>query len=167
MATTTDIPEELSVIESPEVLKAFHSLNEKQQCFILHYLKCGVGAEAYRKSYNELADNSTAAVCGSQLLRNPNIKIILAAHQDFRDEDLQTVRKVFLEASTTAIKPIYGKDELGQPIKIEDLPDHDIRIKGANGLAKLHGLNAPDKQEHTGKDGGPIIIASTPTDEKL
>ncbi len=167
MATTTDIPEELSVIKNDEVIAAFNRLNLKQQKFILHYLKNGVGAEAYRQAYNECAEDTVAASCGSSLLRVPDIKIILKAFRDFQEEDFVTVRKVFVDAALTAIKPIYGKDANGQPEKIEDLPDHDIRIKGANGLAKLHGLNAPDKQEHTGKDGGPIIIASTPTDEKL
>lgn len=153
---SSEIPEELALLNSEKAVPAFHNLNLRQQKFILHYLGEGNGAEAYRQAYNELASDHVAAVCGSQLLTNPNIKIILEAFQDHKDEDLVLIRKTYIDAAKGAVKPVYGKDSNGQPEKVEDLPDHAIRVKAAESLSKLHGLNAADKHEVTGAGGKPI-----------
>ena len=160
------IPEELESVWDEKVSEAFKALEPRQRNFLLAYLGCWNGAEAYRKSYNDLANDRTAAACASRLLTKANIKTVLEAFLDTQVEDLLLVKQTYIEAAKTASKPIFGKDDLGQPILVMEQPDHDIRIKAAQSLAKLHGLNAPDKQEHTGKDGGPIILA-TPLDEKL
>lgn len=162
-----EIPEELGFIQGDKALPAFHRLNLKQQKFLLHYIREGNGAEAYRQSYNQLAEANVAATCASRLLTNVDIKAVLEAFQDHKDEDLILIRRTYVEAAKGAIKPIYGKDSDGQPEKVEDLPDYMTRIKAAEALAKLHGLNAPDKQELTGKNGGPVIIQSAPLDEGL
>jgi phage terminase small subunit len=157
----TEIPEELGFIQGDKALPAFHRLNLKQQKFLLHYIREGNGAEAYRQSYNELAEDNVAATCASRLLTNVDIKAVLEAFQDHKDEDLILIRRTYVDAAKGAIKPIYGKDSNGQPEKVEDLPDHDVRIKAAQSLAKLHGLNAAEKQEITGADGVPLTFAVT------
>ena len=146
---TAEIPEELSLLESEKALPAFHRLNLKQQKFLLHFLREGNGAEAYRNSYNELAGDHVAAVCGSRLLTNVDIKAVLEAFQDHKDEDLILVRKTYIDAARSASKPIFGKDNEGQPILVMEQDDHAVRIQAAEKLAKLQGLNAPDKQEVT------------------
>lgn len=158
-----EIPEELTEIADDKALPAFHRLSLKQQKFLLHYLREGNGAEAYRQSYNELADDHVAAVVGSRLLTNVDIKTVLSAFQDHKDEDLILIRGAYVDAIKTAIKPIYGKDSAGQPEKIEDLPDHLVRVKAASELSKLHGLNAAEKKEISGS----ITVMSSPTDEDL
>jgi len=151
-----EVPEEIALLQDEKAVPAFHRLNLKQQKFILHYLKEGNGAEAYRQSYNELANDTTAATCGSRLLTYADIKVVLAAFQDFRDEDLVLVRKTFVDAAKTASKPIFGKDNEGQPILVMEQEDHAVRVKAAESLAKLHGLNAADKHELSGPNGGPV-----------
>jgi hypothetical protein len=147
---TDAAPEELAIVWSDKIAAAFKALEPRQQKFLLAYLKCYVGSEAYRQSYNELASDKVASVCASRLLAHVSIKPILEAFVDHRTEDLFLVHKVYTDAATQAVKPIYGKDEDGQPIKIEDMPDHDIRIKAASALAKLGGLNAAEKKEVSG-----------------
>jgi phage terminase small subunit len=138
-------PEELAGIWDKDIHKAFMSLNPRQQKFIVVYAKEQVGSEAYRQAYNESASDKVASVCGSQLMANPSIRSIMERLSESSIEDLFIVKKALRDAATTAVKPIYGKDELNQPVKIEDLPDHDVRIKAASAMAKLHGFNAPDK----------------------
>lgn len=162
---TESAPEQLEQVWDEKISTAFHTLEPRQQKFILKYLECLNGAEAYRHAYNELAKDAVAAASASRLLTNVNVKTILTCFMDTKDEDFFLIRNTYKSAAEQAIKPIYGKDSDGQPIKIEDLPDHDTRIKGAQALAKLHGLNAPDKTET--KVSGNITIASTPQDETL
>lgn len=155
-----EIPEEIAILEDAKVQAAFHRLNIKQQNFLLAYLHGETGAEAYRQSYNEMADDHVAAVSGSRLLTNVDMKIVLEAFQDDKDEDLVLIKRTFRAAIKDAVKPVYGKDSEGQPEKIEDLPDHLVRIKAASELAKLHGLNAPEKKEISGS----VTILATPLD---
>lgn len=161
--TSPEIPEELLVLETKDATPAFQRLNLRQQKFVLHYLREGVAAEAYRQSYNECADDKVAASCGSRLLANADIKVILAAFRDFQEEDFVLIRKTFVDAARNASKPIFGKDDLGQPILVMEQEDHAVRVKAAESLAKLHGLNAAEKKEISGS----ITVMSSPTDEDL
>lgn len=160
---TAEIPEEFAEIADDKVLPAFHRLNLKQQKFLLHYIREGNAAEAYRQAYNELASDHVAAVVGSRLLTNVDMKTVLAAFQDHKDEDLILIRGAFVDAIKTAIKPIFGKDDQGQPILVMEQSDHLARIKAASELSKLHGLNAAEKKEISGS----ITVMSSPMDEDL
>jgi hypothetical protein len=142
---TDEAPEELAGIWDEEIKAAFADLREKQQKFLLAYVREGNGAEAYRQVYNPLASNHLAAACASQILSSIALKAILRRLADTRAEDMLLVKATFKEASETAIKPVYGKDEEGQPIKVEDIPDHDIRVRAADKLAKLSRLYAEDQ----------------------
>lgn len=160
---TDELPEELSLLADEKALPAFHRLNLKQQKFVLHYLTEGNGAEAYRQAYNGNANDQVAATCGSRLLTYVDIKTVLAAFQDHKDEDLVLIRRTFVNAARSASKPIFGKDDLGQPILVMEQEDHAVRVKAAEALAKLHGLNAAEKKEISGS----ITIESTIADESL
>lgn len=132
-----EAPEELSTVWDDQVRTAFATLPPKHQEFLLAYLRCWNGAQAYREVYNPQATPTVASSCGSRLLASANIQIVLKRFTDTRTEDLLLVRAVFKEAATEAIKPIFGKDENGQPSHIEDLPDYDVRVKAGDKLAKL------------------------------
>jgi len=162
LSIKADIPNELAQVDA-EILKKFHGLNDEQQAFLIGYLQGKSGAEAYRDAYGLPYGNQSAASSASLLLRHPNVTAVLEAFKGFRDEDLILVRKTYIAAATEAIKPIYGKDADGQPEKVEDLPDHAVRIKAAEALAKLHGLNAAEKKEISGS----VTIQSTASDENL
>jgi hypothetical protein len=142
-----DIPEELEPVWNADVASAFATLEARQRVFLLTYVKTWNGAEAYRQAYNPLANDHIATNSGSRLLAKEGIKIVLEAFLDTQIEDLLLVKRTYVEAAKTASKPIFGKDDLGQPIMVMEQPDHDVRIKAAQALAKLHGFNAADKVE--------------------
>ena len=132
-------PEELKDLWEDDCQKAWDLLNAKQRKFFLNWINCNFnGSEAYRQTYNKLASNTVAAVCASQALINPNIQILCGKLAQSQKSDLLLIRRVYKDAAE-AIKPIFGKDLDGQPEKIEDLPDHKIRIDAAEKLAKLNG----------------------------
>lgn len=158
-----EIPEELTEIADDKALPAFRRLNLRQQKFLLHYIREGNGAEAYRQAYNELASDHVAAVVGSRLLTNADIKTVLSAFQDHKDEDLILVRKTYVDAARGATKPIFGKDSEGQPILVMEQEDHAVRVKAASELSRLHGFNAAEKKEISGS----ITVQSSPLDEDL
>jgi len=139
----TNAPDELSGIWTDEIAAIFKGLQPKQRDFIIEYIKCGVGAEAYRRVYNPLASDPLAAASASQILSNINISSILSQFVTNKTEALFLVQKVYADAMYTATKPIFGKDDLGQPILVMEQPDHAIRVKAAEASAKLHGLNQP------------------------
>lgn len=164
-ADTDPIPEQLETVWDDSVADAFRALEPRQRNFLLAYLDTWNGAEAYRRSYNQLANDATAAACASRLLTKANVKSVLERFLDTQTEDLLLVKRTYIDAAKTASKPIFGKDDLGQPILVMEQADHDVRIKAAQALAKLHGLNAAEKTETTHKGG--ITITASPLDEKL
>lgn len=139
------VPEELEMIWDDEVARLFRTLPPNRQKFLVAYIREQHGTKAYREAYNPLASDNVGRACAGQILANPTVRAILERFTDRSLEALFVVPKTLFEAATTAMKPVFGKDEEGQPCHIEDLPDHDVRIKGALGLAKLYGLNAPEK----------------------
>jgi phage terminase small subunit len=159
------IPEELDPVWTDKVASAYRALEPRQRVFILAYVRTWNGAEAYRQAYNNLASDQVAANSASRLLAKVGMKDILEAFLETQTEDLLLVKRTYTEAARTATKPIFGKDEEGQPILVLEQADHDVRIKAAQALAKLHGLNAAEKQDL--KVSGTIIIQSSPLDEGL
>ena len=141
----SDIPEELAGIWGEEVKAVFAALRPKHQKFLVVYVRTGIAAEAYRQVYNPFAKDHLAAVCGSQIMTTLGIKAILKRLADTRMEDLFLVRETFREAATKAVKPIYAKDADGQPEKVEDIPDYDIRVKAGDRLARLNRLYDEDE----------------------
>lgn len=159
MGAPDDLPEEIALLDSLPAIEAFRALNPQQRVFVLAYINEGNGAEAYRQAYNNLASDTVAATCASRLLTYANIKAVLLAFRDHQEEDFRLVRQTFIDAAKTATKPIFGKDEQGQPILVMEQPDHDARTRAASALSKLQGLNAAEKTEVTGANGGPVNFA--------
>jgi hypothetical protein len=140
-----EIPEELATVWDKDVAESFRGLRPKHQDFLLAYIREGNAAAAYRKAYNALAKDHLASVCGSQVLATTGIQTVLKRFQDRKVEALFLVQKTLIEAAEGATKPIFGKDDEGQPILVMEQPDHAVRIKAAESLAKLHGLNAAEE----------------------
>lgn len=145
-------PEEMAGIWDEEIKAAFAALREKQQKFLVAYVREGNAAEAYRQVYNPFASDHLASSCGSQALATNGIKAILRRLADTRMEDLLLVRQTFKEAAMKAVKPIYAKDADGQPEKVEDLPDYDIRVKAGDRLARLNKLYDEDEVDPENPD---------------
>lgn len=145
-------PEELAGIWDDEIKTAFSDLREKQQKFLLAYVRFGSGAEAYRKVYNSQATPTLAASCGSQVLLSKGIQGILRRLSNTRLEDLMLVKATFKEAAERAVKPVFSKDKDGQPEHVEDIPDSDVRVKAADKLARLNKFYDEDEVDPENPD---------------
>jgi len=135
-------PEELEDIWDKEVSESWKNLNPKQQKFLVQWLSNGYNAsQAYRDVYNDLANNPTAAACGSRTLSNANIQTICGKLGNDNKTELILIKKAYKDA-LTAETPIFGDGQ-----KIMDIEDHKTRILAANSLAKLNGelLEKADK----------------------
>ena len=120
------------------------ALTSKQEKFAQVWHATGNKSEAYRQVYN--AKNSTdnvIAVEASRLSENPNVALrfyeLQQAAQKRNDTTVDALDAMFKEAF-----------EVGRDIK-----NPSAMVTAASGLAKLHGLNAPDKQQvdHSSTDG--------------
>lgn len=147
-------PEELACIWDDEIKTAFAALREKQQKFLVTYVREGNAAEAYRQVYNPMASDRLSSAAGSQALASISLKAILRRLADTRMEDLLIVRETFKEAATKAVKPVYAKDADGQPEKVEDIPDYDIRVKAGDRLARLNKLYDETEVDPENPDSG-------------
>ena len=161
--TKTVIPEELTEVWDHSIADSFKKLLPKQQDFILAYVKCWSGAEAYRQSHNPLASNETAAANGSRLISNDNISAILGKFTNNKTEALILVQKTYIEAARDASKPIFGKDDSGQPVLVMEQPDYAVRVKAGEAIAKLYGLNAPAEVRQSLEITSRVIQVELPT----
>ena len=145
-AKETEIPEELEQVWDDSIAQAFAALKPKQQDFLLHFLRCGNASEAYRKAYNPVAKDHLAHCAGSQALGSIGVRAVLDKFNDQKALALFTVSKTYFDM-TQAVKPEWEKDGDGQYENVGDVPDWMARDKGAAGLCKIYGLNAPEKVE--------------------
>lgn len=120
------------------------ALTQKQEKFAQVWYATGNKSEAYRQAYN--AENMTDAAIASKAYEvsvNGEVTVRFAelqkAAQDRNDTTVDTLDAMFKEAF-----------EVGRGIK-----NPSAMVAAASGLAKLHGLNAPDKQQvdHSSADG--------------
>lgn len=119
-------------------------LTVKQEKFCTGYIETGNASEAYRRAYNAGKMSSNAIhVAACRLLALPKIALriekLQETHQKRHDVTVDSLTKEYEEARELA------KEEK-QPAAM---------VGATTGKAKLHGL-VTDKQERTGKDGGPI-----------
>ena len=127
-------PTELDHIWNQEISEAWSSLNPKQQNFFIEWLNNGYNAsQAYRKVYNELANDKTAGAAGSRMLGNVSIQTICAFLSNYKESDIHLIHKAYREG-LEANKTVFSKND--EPLEIED---HQTRIKAADSLAKLNG----------------------------
>lgn len=161
-----DIPEELNAVWDDGIAKTFQAMPPKHQTFLLAYVKCWNAAASYRQSHNPLASDTVSSANGSRLVANDSISLILQKFANNKTEALFLVQKTYNDAAREATKPIFGKDDLGQPILVMEQPDYAVRVKAAEAIAKLHGLNQPAEVKHSGEIVSKVVQVQLPTKKK-
>lgn len=155
-------PEELNAVWDDGIAKAFQAMIPNHQNFLLAYVKTWNAAESYRQAYNLLASDQVASSNGSRLVANDSIGFILAKFANNKTESLFLVQKTYNDAAREATKPIFGKDDAGQPILVMEQPDYAVRVKAAEAIAKLHGLNQPAEVKHSGEIVSRVVQVELP-----
>lgn len=127
------------------------SLTPKQEAAAQAFIECGDKSEAYRRAYDTKAMKpATINRAAFELFENPKIAARVAELQQFhRKRHAVTVDSITREL------------EEARTIAIAD-QQASAAVAASLGKAKLHGLMV-EKQEHTGKNGGPIETKSTVT----
>lgn len=148
-APPAPIPEELAPVWDKDIAATFAGMKPQHQTFLLVYLREGNAAEAYRKTYNPMAKDHLAAVCGSQVLTTTDIQSILTKFASQKTEALFTVIAGYREMAV-ATKPEWVQNEEDKTWEnVGDVPDWQARKEAFIGIRKIHGLDAAEKVDAT------------------
>ena len=137
-----------------------NKLTPKQRKFAEEYVNTGNASEAYRRAYNvsETTSLDTIKVNSSKLLADTNIILTVKELQKQEAEAFQITRKEVAEGYFKMIKSweylmdLAAKENLTKEQKAKFYLLKEI-VKGSDyrgaydSIAKMFGLNAPDKQE--------------------
>lgn len=135
-------------------------LTPKQRKFAEEYVNTGNASEAYRRAYDvsETTSNDVIKVKASELLKNGNISVTVKELQTQQAESFQITRKEVAEGYFKMIKSweylmdLAAKENLSKEQKAKFYLLKEM-VKGSDyrgaydSIAKMFGLNAPDKQE--------------------
>ena len=135
-------------------------LTPKQRKFAEEYVNTGNASEAYRRAYDvaETTSNEVIAVKASELLKSGNISVRVKELQKKEAESFQITRKEVAEGYFKMIKSweylmdLAAKENLTKDQKTKFYLLKEM-VKGSDyrgaydSIAKMFGLNAPDKQE--------------------
>ena len=135
-------------------------LTPKQRKFAEEYVNTGNASEAYRRAYNvsETTSLDTIKVNSSKLLADTNIILTVKELQKQEAEAFQITRKEVAEGYFKMIKSweylmdLAAKENLTKDQKAKFYLLKEM-VKGSDyrgaydSIAKMFGLNAPDKQE--------------------
>jgi phage terminase small subunit len=135
-------------------------LTPKQRKFAEEYVNTGNASEAYRRAYDvsQTTSNDVIAVKASELLSNGNISVRVSELQKKESESFQITRKEVAEGYFKMIKSweylmdLAAKENLTKDQKAKFYLLKEM-VKGSDyrgaydSIAKMFGLNAPDKQE--------------------
>ena len=135
-------------------------LTPKQSKFAEEYVNTGNASEAYRRAYDvaETTSNDVIKVKASELLKNGNIAVTVKDLQKKEAEAFQITRKEVAEGYFKMIKSweylmdLAAKENLTKEQKAKFYLLKEM-VKGSDyrgaydSIAKMFGLNAPDKQE--------------------
>jgi len=137
-----------------------NKLTPKQSKFAEEYVNTGNASEAYRRAYDvaETTSNEVIAVKASELLKNGNISVRVKELQTKEAEAFQITRKEVADGYFKMIKSweylmdLAAKENLTKEQKAKFYLLKEM-VKGSDyrgaydSIAKMFGLNAPDKQE--------------------
>ena len=137
-----------------------NKLTPKQRKFAEEYVNTGNASEAYRRAYNvsETTSLDTIKVNSSKLLADTNIILTVKELQKQEAEAFQITRKEVAEGYFNMIKSweylmdLAAKENLTKEQKAKFYLLKEM-VKGSDyrgaydSIAKMFGLNAPDKQE--------------------
>jgi len=140
--TQIPAPDELTAIWDDEVMAAFDKLTERQKTFITVYIREGNASAAYRAAYNPLASVHLSSICGHSTLASAGLRPIVERLCDQKAAMFLLGTKTLVEMAE-ATKPEWVQDENDQWENVGDVPDWTHRAKAIEGLARIHGLNAP------------------------
>jgi hypothetical protein len=135
-------------------------LTPKQRKFAEEYVNTGNASEAYRRAYDvsETTSLDTIKVNSSKLLADTNIILTVKELQKKEAESFQITRKEVAEGYFKMIKSweylmdLAAKENLTKDQKAKFYLLKEM-VKGSDyrgaydSIAKMFGLNAPDKQE--------------------
>jgi phage terminase small subunit len=143
-----------SAIRSPTYLEKEQSmtgLTPKQEKFCQKYIELGCATKAYFASYDAQGSKPiTANRKAKELLDNGKIAA--------RVRELQAIHRKRHEVT---VDSITAELDESRTLATSD-KQHSAAITASLGKAKLHGLIV-EKNEHTGRAGGPIETKSTVT----
>ncbi len=137
-----------------------NKLTPKQNKFAEEYVNTGNASEAYRRAYDvaKTTSNEVIAVKASELLKNGNISVRVKDLQTKEAEAFQITRKEVADGYFKMIKSweylmdLAAKENLTKEQKAKFYLLKEM-VKGSDyrgaydSIAKMFGLNAPDKQE--------------------
>ena len=137
-----------------------NKLTPKQSKFAEEYVNTGNASEAYRRAYDvaKTTSNDVIAVKASELLKNGKISVRVKELQIKVAEEFQITRKEVAEGYFKMIKSweylmdLAAKESLTKDQKAKFYLLKEM-VKGSDyrgaydSIAKMFGLNAPDKQE--------------------
>lgn len=124
-------------------------LTDRQRKFADEYLIDGNGTRAYKAAYPSVKKDSTASVCASQLLRNPNVKAYIDEQLDKLHDEKSADAKEIIEYLTAVMRGETkseivvvegGGNGYSKAKRIMKSPDEKERLKAAELLGKRHGL---------------------------
>ena len=135
-------------------------LTPKQSKFAEEYVNTGNASEAYRRAYDvsKTTSNEVIAVKASELLKNGNISVRVKELKTKEAEAFQITRKEVADGYFKMIKSweylmdLAAKENLTKEQKAKFYLLKEM-VKGSDyrgaydSIAKMFGLNAPDKQE--------------------
>ena len=123
-------------------------LTPKQEKFVRKYIETGNASEAYRQAYDAKGMKpETVHRTAKEMLDNPKIAARVA---NWRENN----RKRHEVTVDSLIAELQESRELATADK-----QHSAAISATLGKAKITGLIV-DKNELTGKDGGPIVVST-------
>ena len=135
-------------------------LTPKQRKFAEEYVNTGNASEAYRRAYDvlETTSNDVIKVKASELLKNGNIAVTVKELQKKEAEDFQITRKEVAEGyfkmiksweylMDLAAKETLTKDQKAKFYLLKEMVKGSDYRGAYDSIAKMFGLNAPDKQE--------------------
>jgi phage terminase small subunit len=127
-------------------------LTPKQEKFCQKYIETGNATEAYYAAYDAAGSKPiTANRRAKELLDNGKIAA--------RVRELQ---QMHLQRHIVTVDTITSELEEARSLAMQS-KQPSAAVSAALGKAKLHGLIV-DKNEHTGKDGGAIVISKEQRD---
>lgn len=137
-------------------------INPRHKAFIDEYLINGMnGTKAYQSVYKGTTNPETAKVSSSRLLTIDNVKQYLQSkqedisikHEVTRDKIIERLNKrsnLMDEIHTLAMKDTLTKEEEDKLKRLSYIIKTSDANKSDEMLAKILGINEPDKVEHSG-----------------
>ena len=122
-----------------------NSLTPKQKAFIKEYLVDRNGKQAaIRVGYSP----ATAENQASRLLSKDKVRLVVEKEMQNHADKCEITRD--------AIRQEYERDR--ETARTLENPQLNVSVSATEKIARMYGLDGVTKLEHTGTDGGPIIL---------